>query len=436
MVMKGKCIMGEFDKIIGYTTIKKELEQILDIYRNKCKYDNLGVKPPAGVLIYGVPGVGKSLMANTLINSIAIKCFICRKDRPNGDFVKHIKEIFNKAASEQASIVFLDDMDKFANGDVMHPDSEEYVTVQSCIDEVKDKNVLVVATANNLSCLPDSLLRAGRFDRIIEVRTPNITDAEQIIKHYLAKKKVSDKLDYKSVVKIMNSHSCSELETIINEAGIYAGFEGAECIEMSHFLKAAMRVIFDISPSALEKSGLENVPKSLLTKMAYHEAGHTLIHEILAPESVALVSLFGSNYSNLEGITIYDMDFCASPFEKDEVLVIGALAGKAAVDQKFGSCDMGCSEDLDKAFYKVRNLITTRCTSGFHLYGDYGERSNELLSMQEKAAVTEIEKYYLRAKEIIASNNVLFENIAQQLLNKKILCSKDIENIKYNSATV
>ena len=92
--------MKEFNRIIGYASIKRELEQIADIYVNKEKYDNLGVNPSIGILLHGVPGVGKSLMASALIDAIGIKCFVCRKDKPNGDFVKYIKEVFDNAAKE------------------------------------------------------------------------------------------------------------------------------------------------------------------------------------------------------------------------------------------------------------------------------------------------------------------------------------------------
>ena len=426
--------MKEFNKIIGYTSIKRELEQIADLYINKEKYDNLGINPPIGILIHGVPGVGKSLMASALIDAIGIKCFVCRKDKPNGDFVKYIKEIFDKAAKESSSIVFLDDMDKFANGDRMHPDSEEYVTVQSCIDKVRNKNVLVIATANNLNCLPKSLLRAGRFDRIIEVDTPNTKDAEQIIKHYLSDKKISDDLDYKSIAKIMNHNSCAELETIINEAGIYAGFDSAECIEMPHFLKAAMRLVFDVPASAFEENAFDEISKSDLINVAYHEAGHVVAHEVLDPGSIALASMFGSNYDVFGGRTVYNIGTCIDSFRKKEINIISSLAGIAAVEQKLGVRDTGCSVDLENAFDNVHDLIVNHCTSGFYLHGEYGEYSDKLREKQEQAVATEIEKYYFKAKEIIALNNSFLENTANSLLEKKILCSKDIENIKHESA--
>lgn len=189
--------MNAFDKIIGYASasIKKELQQISDTLKKIEAYDKLGVTAPKGLLIYGEPGVGKSLMASAVIKESGRKVFCCRKDSPNGDFVKKIKGTFDKAEQNAPSIVYLDDMDKFANGDERHPDAEEYVTVQSCIDEVRGKQVFVLATANNIRCLPHSLRRMGRFDRMIEVEAPRGQDAVKIIAHYLKSKIFIDEVD-------------------------------------------------------------------------------------------------------------------------------------------------------------------------------------------------------------------------------------------------
>ena len=150
--------MKAIDKIIGYSGIKDELRQISDILKNSEAYKKLGVSAPRGLLLYGEPGVGKSLMSSAVIEESGRKTFTCRKDKPNGDFVKHIKDTFDKAAENAPSIVYLDDMDKFTNGDERHPDAEEYVTVQSCIDEVKGKDVFVLATVNNIHNLRYILL--------------------------------------------------------------------------------------------------------------------------------------------------------------------------------------------------------------------------------------------------------------------------------------
>ena len=207
--------MKEFEKIIGYEAIKQELIQISDVLANNEAYKKLGVTSPRGLLLHGDPGVGKTLMSSAVIAASGRKAFICRKDKPNGDFVKAIKKTFADAKAAAPSIVFLDDMDKFTNGDDRHPDAEEYVTVQSCIDDIKGKEVFILATANSLRALPRSLLRAGRFDRVIEVDNPRGDDAVKIVDHYIKKKEFVGDIDATVVARIMDGHSCAELETVI-----------------------------------------------------------------------------------------------------------------------------------------------------------------------------------------------------------------------------
>lgn len=148
-------------------------------------------------------------------------------------------------------------MDKFANGDDRHPDAEEYVTVQSCIDEIKGKEVFVLATANSLRALPRSLKRAGRFDRVIEVNNPRGEDAVKIIEHYIKGKKFVGDMDAVTVARIMDGRSCAELETVINEAGLYAGFERSEEITMDHFMRACLHTIHDVPNEVLCESSFD-----------------------------------------------------------------------------------------------------------------------------------------------------------------------------------
>ena len=187
-------IEKEFEPVIGYKSIKNEMIKICDIMRNSEFYYKLGVSVPNGLLLSGEPGLGKTLMANCFIKASGRKAFTCRKDKPDGDFVKHIKSTFDEAVKNTPSIVFLDDMDKFsANGDEYHRNSEEFVTVQSCIDDAKNKDVFVLATINDEDAIPESLLRAGRFDNRITVVSPKGEDAEKIVEHYIKRKNfVSD----------------------------------------------------------------------------------------------------------------------------------------------------------------------------------------------------------------------------------------------------
>ena len=187
--------MSEFDKVIGYSDIKAELIRLCDVLKNMDKYKRLGVTMPRGLLLYGDPGIGKTMMAKSFIKESGYKSFVLRKDKPDGDFVNEIRDVFSKAKEEHSAIVFLDDMDKFANEDDYHRDAEEYVTVQACIDDCRDTGVFVLATANDKYCMPDSLIRAGRFDKSIEMKYPTGDDAKKIVEYYLSQKQVMGDID-------------------------------------------------------------------------------------------------------------------------------------------------------------------------------------------------------------------------------------------------
>lgn len=352
--------MNAFEKIIGYEAIKKELAQISDVLANKEAYERLGVSSPRGLLLHGDPGVGKTLMASAVIKASGRKAFTCRKNSPNGDFVKKIKKTFKDAAEAAPSIVLLDDMDKFANGDDRHPDAEEYVTVQSCIDEIKGKEVFVLATAHSLRALPRSLKRAGRFDRVIEANNPHGEDAVKIIEHYIKGKKFVGDMDAVTVARIMDGRSCAELETVINEAGFYAGFERSEEITMDHFMRACLHTIHDVPNEVLCESSFDtdlsngDDPR---TRVVYHEAGHATIAEVLNPGSVTLISAYCRDGES-GGFTSYYRSGFSGSAERQQSHILGSIGGMAALEQKFGIIDTGASGDLDQAFRSTWNLVT------------------------------------------------------------------------------
>lgn len=426
--------MSKFDMIIGYAAVKKELRQIADTLKNREAYEKLGVSAPRGLLLHGEPGVGKSLMASAIIEESGRKAFVCRKDQPNGDFVKVIKATFDKAIQNAPSIVYLDDMDKFANGDEHHPDAEEYVTVQSCIDAAQGKEVFVLATVNNMRCLPSSLRRAGRFDRVMRIENPRGNDALNIISHYLNSKKVVDNLDAKIIARIMDGSSCAELETVINEAGLCAGYERAESITMDHFIEACMRTVFHVP--ARVKDGEEEETGMCLSdfdnvysQIIYHEAGHAVVSEVLCPESVTLVSAYKRG-GGRGGFTDYYNDQSHTPLHWIKSRIIGSLSGIAAVEQRYGIVDMGGERDIDQAFDMTKELLTNKCINGFRLHANGYDDTERLKSEQEKATSEEVERFYQKAIEIIAHNREFLEKIAIALAEKKLLTSADVQRIK------
>ena len=424
--------MKDFEKIIGYEAIKQELIQISDVLANSEAYQKLGVESPHGLLLYGSPGVGKTLMSYAVIAASGRKAFVCRKDKPNGDFVKAIKETFAAAKAAAPSIVFLDDMEKFANGDERHPHAEEYVTVQSCIDDSKGQEVFVLATANKLQSLPRSLLRAGRFDRMIKVHNPRGEDAVKIIDHYIKKKKCMADMDATVIARMMDGRSCAALETVINEAGLYAGFERSNVITMDHFMKACLHTVYDI-PSAVLNGP---VPKTDLTngndqrvRIVYHEAGHATVAEVLNPGSVALVTAY-NDAGHSGGFTSYCCDHERSTTQDMFRQICASLGGMAALDQQYGMADAGVGQDLDHAFSLVSGLVGDACIRGFGFYVSECGDSQSRKSRREQAVAVEMERWYRKTKEILSANRDLFEAIAAELSQKGVLTTADIDRIK------
>ncbi len=425
--------MKEFDRIIGYTAEKKELEQIADCLRNSEVYKNLGVSAPCGLLLYGEPGVGKTLMSDCLIKASGRKAFVCRKNKPNGEFVNEITKTFEQAQKNAPSIVFLDDMDKFANEDDRHPDAEEYVTVQSCIDNIKGKDVFVLATANDVYRLPRSLRREGRFDRLLEIGAPKGADAAAIISHYLEGKSLADDIDREYISRLMEGDSCARLETLINEAGVYAGYDRADKITMQHFMRAYLRSEYGADYN--DDCDDCNSSSINISDTVWHEAGHTVVSEVLYPGSVTLVSVSGIGPGK-NGFTSYKNINNILPIEYGKIRAVGALAGSAAIEQKLGVPGCGASIDYSQAFRTVRRLVENDCICGFHLHESPTNDSEALLSSIEQATAAKIEEYYRKAKEILALNSDLLEKIASALAEKKLLTAPEIQEIKNGCAVV
>ena len=139
--------MKEFSRVVGYEDIKIELYRIVDMMINPDKYKKLGVKTTRGLLLVGNPGLGKTLMANCMIDASKRKSYVIKRELPTNEFMTLIKDTFREAKDNAPSIVLLDDIDKFGKD----TRSEEYSTVQACIDSCNDSEVFFLASANNSS---------------------------------------------------------------------------------------------------------------------------------------------------------------------------------------------------------------------------------------------------------------------------------------------
>jgi len=410
-----------FETIIGYEEIKNELEKILDVILNKEKYQKLNALIPSGVLLNGNPGLGKTKLAECFIEASKLKSYTIRKDKPDGDFVNYISETFDEAINNAPSIVFLDDLDKYASDDNSR-NQEEFVTVQSCIDRCKNKNVFVIATTNKLRTIPDSLLRSGRMDKIIYVYPPEIEDAKLIVDYYLKQKSCVKDIDTNLIAKIMLGESCATLEKVINEAGILAGFAGKDCIEMDDMIRAVLEVLFD--GCELNKDKTEMYKKIA----AYHESGHTLVQELLEPNTVNLVCI--KNFSSRAGgITCQSQDdnyFVDNIYRENRVKTL--LAGKAATEVVFGMVDTGSSSDLSRAYKIIDSLNTSYCAQGFDVYENEYESETYNNTLRAMAS-TLLNRFYMDVKRMLVLNRDKLDKLANELMEKDYLLDKDIQRL-------
>lgn len=415
--------MSAFDKVIGYDGIKNELLQICDNIKNKEVYEKLGAKLPSGMMLYGDPGLGKTLLAKCFIEESGIKAFIIRKNQGNGRFIEDITETFQEAKENAPCIVLLDDLDKFANEDDRHRDAEEYVAVQAGIDSVKGCGVFILATVNDKYKLPDSLRRSGRFDSVLELERPNEDEARKIIEHYLSYKKLSDDVDMDDLVKMMRYSSCAELESILNNAAVSAAFARKDCVEMQDLIDSVLKKQYN-APKVTAKTTEDE-----RERIALHEAGHLVVCEVLVEGSVGLASLRGES-GEIGGF----IKRCKKLPRRPQNVLLN-LGGKVAVELYYAdTVASGTSSDLSEAVRYIRDGIVENGTAGIgfvkpHYVYNSG-CSEEYLSKTELAVHIELEKMLLKTREILLKNKEFLEKTRDMLLEKETLLASDIREIR------
>ena len=411
-----------FESIIGYESIKRQLGVVVDMIRNREKYEKMGARQVSGVLLHGAPGTGKTTFARELIAACGVKHHVIRKDRPGDEFVEHIREEFEAAVNEAPGIVLLDDLDKFSDDRHLFR-SEEMATVQACMDNARGTGVLVVATANDIEDFPESLLRSGRFDMVIEVECPTGEDSRKIVEHYLSQRGCGEGLDSEEISRLLDGGSCAQLEAVINEAAMLAAFDGRDRMNEDDVFSAAMRVLHDLDTDiAACSSGLPG-------EVEYHEAGHAVVAEILEPGSVNFV--FANSEGAQRGLTSCRRPDSIVTVEHMEARVTVLLAGKAACDLVLGIVDPGCNDDMHKAYNTVTRIVDNYCAYGFMNWEGICEKqsSDALLARKETIVSFEMQKFYMKARKILMDHRELLDRVAAELAARSAIPFRGMREI-------
>ena len=417
--LKGKEL---FSNIIGYDEIKSTLRIIVDTLNNEEKYRKLGSTIAHGLLLYGPPGTGKTSMAYEIINNVDRKKYIIRKTKSDGEFLDFMNKTFEEAKKNQPAIILLDDMDKFGKEDKKN--SEEFVAIQSLIDDSKNDNIFIIATVNEILALPSSLQRAGRFDIQLHIKNPKEKDLFKIFKQKKKKKKIAKEVDINKIVSILSGSSCAELEKVCNQAGIYAGYKNSKEISLEDLLRSALELTYETNIENI------NLPNKYALNTAYHEAGHALIGELLEPDSISFISVC-KNDGNTCGFTIFQKNedyWLDIKFMQNRIKTL--LAGKAATEIVFNTCDTGVESDMRRSYEIARRFVDDFCMLDFDSWFFESDETSEKVKQKKDENTSKIIKeYYEEVKEVLKQNRLLLDKLAHELKEKKILFKDEIKAI-------
>ncbi|KAI4980825.1 hypothetical protein ZWY2020_021310 [Hordeum vulgare] len=279
-----------FADVAGVDEAKEELEEIVEFLRNPEKYIRLGARPPRGVLLVGLPGTGKTLLAKAVAGEAEVPFISCSAS----EFVElyvgmgaaRVRELFARAKKESPSIIFIDEIDAVAKSRdgryrIVSNDEREQ-TLNQLLTEMDgfDTNsaVIVLGATNRADVLDPALRRPGRFDRVVTVEAPDKFGRESILKVHANRKELplGKDVDLSGIAAMTTGFTGADLANLVNEAALLAGRSNKEIVEKIDFISAVERSIAGIEKKHVKLKGNEKAV------VARHEVGHAVVGTAVA----------------------------------------------------------------------------------------------------------------------------------------------------------
>jgi cell division protease FtsH len=353
-----------FADVAGQEEAKNELQEVVEFLKSPDKFTAIGAKIPKGVLLVGMPGTGKTMMAKAVAGEAGVNFF----HMSGSDFVEmfvgvgasRVRDLFEQGRQNSPCILFIDEIDAVGRtrgaGYGGGHDEREQTLNQLLVEmdgfDTKDA-VIVIAATNRADVLDPALLRPGRFDRQVVVDMPDVKEREAILKIHAAKVKLDATVDLHRVAQATPGSSGADLANMVNEAALFAARRGKSEVAMQDFEEARDKLLMGLA----RRSKVIRPKEKLAT--AYHEAGHALLHYHLKDtDPLHKVSVVPRGRTLGVAFSLPDEDKYSRGrnWLLDRIKI--CYGGFAAEELVFGETTTGVQNDLEQATTLARRMVT------------------------------------------------------------------------------
>ena len=435
----------KFDDVAGVDGAKEELKEVVDFLKNPEKYTKAGARVPKGVLLLGRPGTGKTLLAKAVAGESGAAFFSISGSEFVEMFVgvgaSRVRDLFEKAKSSSPSIIFIDEIDaigrKRSVGKNSGSNDEREQTLNQLLVEMDgfetDAKVIVIAATNREDVLDPALLRAGRFDRRINVDAPDLQGRVAILKVHAKNKKLADDVRLEDIAKITPGFVGADLANLLNEAAILAARRSSDTIKMEDL------------DEAVDKIGMGLGQKGKIIKpeekrlLAYHEAGHAVMTELTpGADPVHKVTIIPRGDAGGFMMPLPEEKLVTTSKEMlAEIKVL--FGGRAAEDLVLDDISTGAYSDIKRATRLARAYVESvgmskklgpvNLENSDEEFTFTSNKSNETIREIDLEIRQILNDEYRQTVETLRENREKLDGIAELLLKKETITGDEVRKI-------
>lgn len=425
----------KFSDVIGQDEVLDDVKFITALLKNRELGAEIGAKVPKGLLLAGEPGTGKTLIAKAIAGEADVPFIYVNSSSLIEMFVgvgaKRVREVFKVARECAPCIVFFDEIDSIGvKRDSQRSTSENDQTINALLQEMDGfsgrEGVFIIAATNRADKLDPALVRAGRFDRQINVMPPRDWRVrEQLFKFYLDKFSVFEDVDVENLARQVSGFTGADIAAVCNEASIIAVMQEKKAIDMECLEEAIDKKIFKGNRSKREQ---HEEDKKIV---AYHEAGHAVCHLVLG-EPITRASIQSMN-TGVGGVVFgedTDSQFRTREFYENRIMI--CYAGRVAEKLTFNSVTQGASSDIAQATNLLYEYVANL---GYDT--EFGMLNLDVLSEKQLMTNSNIfemlqkksKELYERTVTLLGENREMLEKVASALLENETLTGEELKKL-------